>query len=70
VEAGGIGSLRADWTARAAGLGGRVRAQLGASTVEGTALGIDGDGALLVETGEGLVRLVAGEVHLLPPHDG
>jgi BirA family biotin operon repressor/biotin-[acetyl-CoA-carboxylase] ligase len=70
VEAGGIGSLRADWTARAAGLGGPVRAQLGASTVEGTALGIDGDGALLVETGEGLVRLVAGEVHLLPPHDG
>jgi BirA family biotin operon repressor/biotin-[acetyl-CoA-carboxylase] ligase len=70
VEAGGIGSLRADWTARAAGLGGPVRAQLGMSTVEGTALGIDDDGALLVETVHGRVRLVAGEVHLLPRQDG
>ena len=70
VEAGGIGSLRADWTARAAGLGGPVRAQLGASTVEGTALGIDDDGALLVDTVDGPVRLVAGEVHLLTTQDG
>jgi BirA family biotin operon repressor/biotin-[acetyl-CoA-carboxylase] ligase len=70
VEEGGIGSLRGDWTARAAGLGGPVRAQLGMSTVEGTALGIDDDGTLLVETGEGTVRLVAGEVHLLTSEDG
>jgi biotin-(acetyl-CoA carboxylase) ligase len=40
------------------------------STVEGTALGIDDDGALLVETVHGRVRLVAGEVHLLPRQDG
>ena len=70
VEGGGIRSLRADWTARAAGLGGPVRAQLGDSTIEGTALGIDDDGALLVETGESTVRLVAGEVHLLTSEDG
>ncbi|MGD1053826.1 MAG: biotin--[acetyl-CoA-carboxylase] ligase [Candidatus Dormibacteria bacterium] len=70
VEAGGIRSLRADWTERAAGLGGPVRAQLGTSRVEGTALGIDDDGALLVETRRGRVRLVAGEVHLLPAQDG
>ena len=70
VEGGGIRGLRVDWTARAAGLGGPVRAQVGSSTVEGTALGIDDDGALLVETADGRVRLVAGEVHLLPPQDG
>jgi BirA family biotin operon repressor/biotin-[acetyl-CoA-carboxylase] ligase len=70
VRTGGIRSLRTDWTARAAGLGGPVRAQVGMSTVEGTALGIDDDGALLVQTGDGRVRLVAGEVHLLPPQDG
>jgi BirA family biotin operon repressor/biotin-[acetyl-CoA-carboxylase] ligase len=70
VERGGIRSLRVDWTARAAGLGGRVRAQVGNATIEGTALGIDEDGTLLVETADGRVRLVAGEVHLLPPQDG
>jgi biotin-(acetyl-CoA carboxylase) ligase len=43
---------------------------VGSAIVEGTALGIDDDGALLVETADGQVRLVAGEVHLLPPQDG
>jgi len=70
VEAGGIRGLRGDWTARAAGLGGPVRARVGTSTVEGMALGIDDDGALLVKTAEGIVRLVAGEVHLLRAQDG
>ena len=66
VEAGGVRSLRDDWTARAAGLGGPVRAEVGGAVVEGTALGIEDDGALLVATDRGRVRLVAGEVHLLP----
>jgi BirA family biotin operon repressor/biotin-[acetyl-CoA-carboxylase] ligase len=70
VETGGIVSLRGDWTARAAGLGGPVRAQVGRSTVKGIALGIDDDGALLVRTREAIVRLVAGEVHLIPAQDG
>jgi len=65
VDAGGIGSLRDEWTARAEGIGGRVRAEVGTATVEGTALGIDDDGALLVETGGGPVRVVAGDVHIL-----
>jgi BirA family biotin operon repressor/biotin-[acetyl-CoA-carboxylase] ligase len=65
AEEGGIASLRRDWSERAAGLGGPVRAEVGTRTVEGTALGIDGDGALLVATDRGRVRLVAGEVHLL-----
>ena len=67
VESGGLRSLRDDWTARAAGLGEPIRAEVGASRVEGTAIGIDDDGALLVATAHGRVRLVAGEVHLLPP---
>jgi biotin-(acetyl-CoA carboxylase) ligase len=37
--------------------------------VEGTALGIDDDGALLVATARGRIRLIAGEVHLLPRSD-
>ncbi len=65
VEAGGMRSLRGDWTARAAGLGGPVRAEVGGAVVAGTALGIEDDGALLVATDRGRVRLVAGEVHLL-----
>jgi len=65
VEAGGIRSMRDDWTARAAGLGGQVRAEMGGTVVEGTALGIEDDGALLVATDRGRIRLVAGEVHLL-----
>jgi BirA family biotin operon repressor/biotin-[acetyl-CoA-carboxylase] ligase len=69
VEAGGIRSLRDDWAARAEGLGRPVRAEVGKEIVEGTALGIDDDGALLVETARGQVRLVAGEVHLLAPVD-
>jgi BirA family biotin operon repressor/biotin-[acetyl-CoA-carboxylase] ligase len=65
VESGGMRGLREDWTARAAGLGGPVRAELGGAVVEGTAIGIDDDGALLVATDRGRVRLVAGEVSLL-----
>ena len=65
VEAGGTRSLRDDWTARAAGLGGPVRAVMGGAVVEGTALGIEDDGTLVVATDRGRVRLVAGEVHLL-----
>jgi BirA family biotin operon repressor/biotin-[acetyl-CoA-carboxylase] ligase len=69
VEEGGIRGLRDDWTARAAGLGGPIRAEVGGALVEGTAQGIDDDGALLVATEDGEIRLVAGEVHLLPVCD-
>ena len=67
VEAGGLPRIRSDWTSRAAGLGEPIRAEVGASVVEGTAAGIDDDGALLVDAGGVRVRLLAGEVHLLPP---
>jgi len=67
VEEGGIRSLRDDWMARAAGLGGPIRAEVGTAVVEGTAIGIDDGGALLVATERGQIRLLTGEVHLLPP---
>lgn len=51
------------WRSRDALLGREVRWADGA----GTAAGIDGDGALLVDTTEGRAALGAGEVHLLPP---
>jgi BirA family biotin operon repressor/biotin-[acetyl-CoA-carboxylase] ligase len=50
------------WRARDALKGRTVRWQGG----EGTAAGIDDEGALLVETSGGRVALDAGEVHLLP----
>ena len=37
---------------------------------EGTAVGIDESGALLVDTAEGRVALDAGEVHLLREREG
>jgi len=65
LEAGGVLRLRDDWTQRALGLGGQVRAVLGPEIVTGTALGLDDDGALLIDSPQGRVRLVAGDVHLL-----
>jgi len=69
LELGGVAGLRADWTARAAGLGSVVRATVGPRTVEGIAVGIDDEGALRLRTAEGELRVVAGDVHLLgePP---
>ena len=67
LEAGGIPALQDDWTGRAAGLGEQIRAEIGGRTVVGTARGIDDQGALLVTTPEGQLRLIAGDVHLLGP---
>jgi BirA family biotin operon repressor/biotin-[acetyl-CoA-carboxylase] ligase len=54
-------SIRAAWRERDILLGSRIRWNGG----EGTAAGIDDDGSLLADTGEGRVALDAGEVHLL-----
>jgi BirA family biotin operon repressor/biotin-[acetyl-CoA-carboxylase] ligase len=53
----------AEWQRRDALLGNPVRWDGG----EGTAAGIDTDGSLLVDTGDGRVALSAGEVHLARP---
>ena len=52
--------ILAEWRRRDALLGRPVRWDGG----EGTAAGIDADGSLLVDTGDGRVALSAGEVHL------
>ncbi|MEA2360965.1 MAG: BirA family transcriptional regulator [Thermoleophilaceae bacterium] len=52
----------AAWRSRDALLGGTVRWSNGSK--EGTAAGVDGSGALLVDTANGRVTLDAGEVHL------
>jgi BirA family biotin operon repressor/biotin-[acetyl-CoA-carboxylase] ligase len=64
LEAGGVPALRAAWRARAVGLGGPVRAQMGDGVISGTAIDIDDDGALVVATSNGVTRLLAGEVHI------
>jgi BirA family biotin operon repressor/biotin-[acetyl-CoA-carboxylase] ligase len=59
----GLEPIRAAWTARAWGLGGPCTARLPHETVEGTALGLDADGALLVRLPGGeLRRITAGDV--------
>jgi BirA family biotin operon repressor/biotin-[acetyl-CoA-carboxylase] ligase len=55
--------ILAEWRRRDALLGREVRWDGG----EGTAAGIDADGSLLVDTGDGRVSLRAGEVHLARP---
>jgi BirA family biotin operon repressor/biotin-[acetyl-CoA-carboxylase] ligase len=63
LEAGGLAGLLPDWRRRAVGLGEPVSVS-GALTVRGIAEDIDSDGALLIRTPEGVVRVLAGDVHL------
>jgi BirA family biotin operon repressor/biotin-[acetyl-CoA-carboxylase] ligase len=65
LESGGIAALLDGWRARAVGLGGPVVAETPAGRVVGRAVDVDLDGALLVETESGTVRLLAGDVHFL-----
>ena len=59
-----VAGLRDEWLAHAAGIGAMVTADSAAGSVTGTAEGIDDDGALLVATGGGVVRVLAGDLHL------
>lgn len=60
-----------EWRARSATLGRRVRVDLGADDVEGTAVDVTERGALVVETLEGARRTIAvGDVHTLRPAPG
>jgi BirA family biotin operon repressor/biotin-[acetyl-CoA-carboxylase] ligase len=58
LEREGFDPVRARWTALASMLGRRVTAD----TVAGTAIGLDDDGALLVQTESGATRVLAGDV--------
>ncbi|CAG0943306.1 MAG: Bifunctional ligase/repressor BirA [Rhodocyclaceae bacterium] len=64
----GFAGLIGEWLARNAHAGQIVRIQAeGAAPVEGCCVGVDADGALLLETDTGLRRIVSGEVSLRLP---
>jgi BirA family biotin operon repressor/biotin-[acetyl-CoA-carboxylase] ligase len=59
----GFAAIRDAWLARAAGLGGRIRARLTHEEASGVFEGIDESGALLLRESVGRVRAIpAGEV--------
>lgn len=59
----GIGPVREAWLARAHGLGGPIRVRLADGEIGGRFADMNGDGALVVETGPGTHRVVtAGDV--------
>jgi BirA family transcriptional regulator, biotin operon repressor / biotin---[acetyl-CoA-carboxylase] ligase len=64
LELGGIGALLPDWRGSAVGLGERVTVQGPAGTIDGVAVDVGDDGALLVEASGRLHRFLAGDVHL------
>jgi BirA family transcriptional regulator, biotin operon repressor / biotin---[acetyl-CoA-carboxylase] ligase len=66
VGAVGLDRLREEWMRHAAGIGEVVTATSAAGIVTGVAEGIDEDGALLLRSPAGTVRVLAGDVHVLP----
>lgn len=63
-EGAGFSAIRAAWLARARGVGGRVRVQLGDGIIEGVFETLDGGGHLVVRGDDGRVQTVAaGDVH-------
>jgi BirA family biotin operon repressor/biotin-[acetyl-CoA-carboxylase] ligase len=62
----GMAQLRTEWMGHAAGLGAMVTATSTAGSVTGVAEGIDDEGALLIRGAAGVVRVLAGDVHLTP----
>ena len=63
--ADGFGPIREAWRARSCTLGREVRVDADGGEVAGVAEDIDEAGALLVRTGSGLLRCVAGDVRLV-----
>ena len=62
----GFAPVREAWMARAARLGDPVTVRIGAEPLAGRFIGIDPDGALLLETPQGTRRITAGEVAFGP----
>ncbi|HWE76858.1 MAG TPA: biotin--[acetyl-CoA-carboxylase] ligase [Stellaceae bacterium] len=61
-EGAGFATIRAEWLARAQGLGQPIRVRLPGEIREGVFGGLDTDGALLLDTETGRQRIAAGEV--------
>jgi BirA family biotin operon repressor/biotin-[acetyl-CoA-carboxylase] ligase len=63
-EEEGFAPIRTAWLARAHLIGSTIRARLGERFVTGTFAALDDDGALLLDTAEGRMRIVAGDVQM------
>jgi len=67
----GFAPIRAAWLARAAGLGGEMRARLGTRELTGRFEGLDEDGRLRLRRADGtLETIAAGEVFPVTPEGG
>ena len=67
LNEGREGAVMAAWRARAASmLGRRVECDIAGASQRGVAERVDDDGALLVRTESGLVRVISGEVRWIP----
>ena len=58
----GFPAIRTEWLAKAGPIGQEVDVRLGEELVRGRFAGMDGDGALLLDTASGPRRIVAGEL--------
>lgn len=61
-DGAGFAAIRAEWLARAQGLGQPIRVRLPGSMLEGVFAGLDTDGALLLDSAAGRRRIAAGDV--------
>lgn len=64
LERGGVAAIVADWRSVAVGLGQPVTVRSSAGTLEGVAVDVEDDGALLVRSGDDVHRVLAGDVHI------
>ena len=64
LEQGGIGALLGDWRRCAVGLGHPVTVQTADATIQGIAVDVGDDGALIVEASGRMHRFLAADVHL------
>lgn len=67
--AGDVDGVLADWRSRSATLHREVRVDLGSEQVTGTAVDVDDDGHLILETGSGRRTIAVGDVVHLRPVD-
>jgi BirA family biotin operon repressor/biotin-[acetyl-CoA-carboxylase] ligase len=64
LERGGIAAIVADWRTVAVGLGETVTVRSASGSLDGVAVDVEDDGALLVRSGDAMHRVLAGDVHI------
>jgi BirA family biotin operon repressor/biotin-[acetyl-CoA-carboxylase] ligase len=64
LEVGGVPAVVTAWRQHAVGLGSQVRVESASGTIEGVAVDVADDGALLVASAGEVHRVLAGDVHL------